>query len=163
SVGWYVDAFVRRDKQMAVDRSYVESNRASLERLRALVARLSDEDFGRPIGHGWTVSAALAHLAFWDWRVVADMERWEREGVQIVPWDPNPINDGMLPEWLAMPGREAAAEALAAAEAADQKAASLAPEIVEQVTAQRPRSLIRAAHRGDHLDEIERALSHPAP
>ena len=148
---------------MAVDRSYVESNRASLERLRALVARLSDEDFGRPIGHGWTVSAALAHLAFWDWRVVADMERWEREGVQIVPWDPNPINDGMLPEWLAMPGREAAAEALAAAEAADQKAASLAPEIVEQVMAQRPRSLIRAAHRGDHLDEIERALSHPAP
>ena len=148
---------------MVTDRSYVETNRAALERLRTLIARLSDEDFGRPIGHGWTVSAALAHLAFWDRRTVTAMEQWEKEGVKIVPGDPNPTNNDMLPEWLAMPGREAAAEALAAAGAADQKAASLAPEIVEQVLAQRPRSLIRAAHRGGHLDEIEQALSHLAP
>lgn len=148
---------------MTLDRSYVERNREGLERLRALIARLSGEDFGRPVGRGWTVSASLAHLAFWDRRALANFETWEREGVQISPTEPNPINDGMLPEWLAMPGHEAAREALAAAEAVDLKVEQLAPALIEQVMAQRSRTIVRAMHRGDHLDEIERALSHPAP
>ena len=43
-------------------------NRASTERLRALVAGLEAAELARPLGGGWTVGFALAHLAFWDQR-----------------------------------------------------------------------------------------------
>lgn len=88
-------------------RSYVAENNAARARLSALAARLSDTDLAQPIGHGWTVSAALAHLAFWDRRNLATLEEWERGGVQVTRVDPDPINDAMLPQWLAMPPRQA--------------------------------------------------------
>ena len=34
------------------------------ERLRELVAGLTDADLATPVGDGWTVGAALAHVAF---------------------------------------------------------------------------------------------------
>jgi len=49
---------------MTVDPTYIASNRASTARLRALAARLSDDELGHPVGEHWTVAIALAHLAF---------------------------------------------------------------------------------------------------
>ncbi len=141
-----------------MDRSYLAENDAARERLRSLVARLTDEELRQPVGHGWTAAATLAHLAFWDRRTLERLEEWERSGVQIVPTDPDPINDGLLPEWLAMDPREAARAAVAAAEAVDAKVASLSGELVAEILARRPRTLVRATHRLDHLAEIERAL-----
>ena len=54
---------------MTLDRSFVERNRASTDRIRALAARLSDVEMQHPVGEHWTVAIALAHLAFWDRRV----------------------------------------------------------------------------------------------
>ncbi len=141
------------------DRSHLAENAAERERLQALAGTLSDEELRRPIGNGWTVSAALAHMAFWDRRTLATLERWEREGVRVTPMNPDPINDAELPRWLETPPRQAVQEALAAAEAVDGKVESLAPELVEAILAQRPRAVIRAIHRRDHIDEIERALA----
>lgn len=142
-----------------MDRSYVAENDAERERMRALVERLTDDDLRRSVGHGgWTAAVALAHLAYWDRRAVDSLEQWQRTGVWM-SWDnADAVNDGMLPQWLAMPVREAAREALAAAEAIDQKVETVPPDLAEKALAQRPRSLIRALHRRDHLDEIERAL-----
>ncbi len=55
---------------MALDRSFVEKNRASTTRIRELAASLSDDDLKRPVGEHWTVAVALAHIAFWDRRVL---------------------------------------------------------------------------------------------
>ena len=55
---------------MTLDRSFIALNRASTERIRALAARLSDEEMQHPVGEHWTVAIALAHLAFWDRRVM---------------------------------------------------------------------------------------------
>ncbi|MDI7277496.1 MAG: DinB family protein [Anaerolineae bacterium] len=140
-------------------RSYLTENQEQRERLRALAAALDDDALRRSVGHGWTVAATLAHLAFWDRQNLATLEEWERSGVKVSPVDPDPINDAMLPEWLAMPPRQAAAEALAAAEAVDRKVETLAPELVEAILARRPRTLTRAIHRREHLDEIDRALA----
>ncbi len=142
-----------------METSYIAENDAERARLQALVARLSDSDLARSIGHGWTASAALAHLAYWDRLALATIEDWERNGVQVSPVNPDPINDGMLPRWLAMPPRQAAAEALVAAEAVDRKVETLSPGLVRAILAKRPRSLVRAIHRREHLDEIERALA----
>lgn len=138
--------------------SYVIQNDRARARLQALVAVMSDDDLMRPVGHGWTISAALAHLAFWDRRNLASLEEWEQSGVQVSRTDPDPINDAMLPQWLATPPRDAAAEALAAAEAVDRKVASLPAALAEEILGRRPRSLLRAIHRREHLGEIERAL-----
>ncbi len=134
-------------------------NDAARARLKALVARLSDADLARPIGHSWTVAAALAHLAFWDRRALVTLQGWERQGVPAPAVDADRVNEAMLPEWLAMTPREAADEAIASAEAVDQAVAALSPELLASIGARRPRAVDRSLHRQEHLDEIARVLA----
>ncbi len=140
---------------MAIDRSFLERNKAELARLRQLVARLTDADLTRSVGGGWTVSAALAHLAFWDHRVVVTLEWWEREGVSPASID-DIVNEAALPLWLAVPPREAVRLALSSAEAAARKIESAPPELLE--AAQNELNLERAKHWADHIQQIESAL-----
>lgn len=141
-----------------MDNSYIARNQAALGRLRELLAQLSDEDMAREIGHGWTVVAALGHLAFWDRITLIRLEEWERSGTRPERL-PDAVNDAMLEQWLVMPPREAAGKAVAAAEAVDQRIAALAPELREEILAAGySRLLDRSLHRGEHLDEIERAV-----
>ena len=63
---------------MTTDRSYVEDNRAELERMRAFVERASDEDLAAPMPDGWTVASVLSHLAFWDQRVLVLEDQADR-------------------------------------------------------------------------------------
>ena len=65
---------------MATDRSYVAENQAQLARLRALVDSLTDAELAQPMPAGWTVAGVLAHLAYWDQRIVVLMDRWGPEG-----------------------------------------------------------------------------------
>ena len=64
--------------------SIVERNQAASARLVELAARLTEEDLGRDLGGGWTVQAALAHLAFWDRYAVAVLDGWVANGFQPV-------------------------------------------------------------------------------
>lgn len=150
---------------MAVDRSYVAQNNAQRKRLQALVDRLSDEELGRPLNAGWTVSGVLAHLAFWDQRVLILIEHWEREGRgsvlrRIDPNDVDWINDTAKALCLALPPRTAAQLAVATAEAVDRKVEALAADrVAANAAGGNPINLVRAEHRREHLDEIERALT----
>jgi hypothetical protein len=140
--------------------SYLIRNDTERERLKALVARLSDDELSLPLGYGWTASVALAHLAFWDRRGLSTLEEWERTGVQWTPSDADAINDGMLAEWSNLAPQEAAQQAVEAAEAIDRKVAALSPPLVEAIlSAGRLRSLDRSLHRREHLDEIEKMLA----
>jgi len=49
-----------------MERAYTTENTHERQRLRTLVARVSDDDLTRPLPNGWTVAITLAHLAFWD-------------------------------------------------------------------------------------------------
>jgi len=144
-----------------VERLYSAENTAQRARLQALVARLSDDDLARPIGHDWTVGVALAHLAYWDRLWLGMIEDWERAGAVKLPpaGSFDSTNDDLLPQWLRVPPAEAKQEALAAAKAIDRKVEGLADTLAEAVLAARPRTLNRAIHRREHLDEIERALA----
>jgi len=51
-----------------------QANRESTERMRKIVNRLSDEELSKSIGSDWTISITLAHLAFWDQRVIFVIE-----------------------------------------------------------------------------------------
>jgi hypothetical protein len=144
---------------MAADRSFIEKNRAELARLKALLGRLSDADLARSVGGGWTVSAALAHLAFWDQRALVLLERWEKEGYQDSPYDSPAINDASLPFWLAIPPRSVLKLTLESAEAVDRKVEAVPPELIAQIIAGGlPINPVRGEHRSEHIEQIEEAL-----
>ena len=73
------------------------------------------------------------------------------------------INDASKPLCLGLPPRVAARMAIDAAVAADQRVAGLLEtQLAANKDAGGPISVLRAQHRREHLDEIERALSAPA-
>ena len=146
---------------MAVDQAYVAENDAERERLRAFVTRLSDDELRRPMPAGWTVAAVLAHIGFWDARVIFLLGKWGR-GVEPSPTDYEPedvdwINDAARPLCLALPPRDAAQLALRLAEEADGKVEALSDEMLAKIRAAgSPFNLSRANHRKEHLDDIKR-------
>jgi hypothetical protein len=144
-----------------VDRTYVQGNERELRRLRDLVGRLDEEQLARPMEAGWTVASVLAHMAFWDWRIVTTLAAWGADGSGPVPtyhddavdW----INDSAKPIFLALTPAAAAGVVIDAAEAADAAVAEMSDELLARND---ELGLLvnpdRADHRGEHLDELER-------
>jgi hypothetical protein len=143
---------------MTFDASYSEQNRASTERIRTLIAHLSDEQMQTKVGEHWTVTIALAHLAFWDRRVLHILDRTEKEGklfdleIDIV------VNDLSLQLWAAIPPRDAARICIEASEALDKRLEEFSPQLLEELYNHNKRWVVRALHRNEHLDEVDAAL-----
>src|SRR5262245_55889304 len=140
------------------NRSYIPENAAELRRLRTLVDRLSDADLGRPTPGGWTVAASLAHVAFWDARILFWLDHWEHGEPPraLASADIDWINDAGKPLCLALPPRVAARLTVEIAEEVDRRLAGLPDDRVqENKAAGEPLFLARAHHRKTHLDEIE--------
>ena len=143
---------------MTLDRSFIELNRASMNRIRAMVTRLSEEELRHPVGEHWTVSIMLAHLAFWDRRVMYVLDKTEKDGQLFIPEIDIFVNDLSLPLWAAIPPREAARIALETAETVDKRLETYPPELLEVIYAYNKRWIVRALHRDEHLDEADAAL-----
>ena len=143
---------------MTMDRSFIERNRASTNRIRGM-SRLSDEELKTPVGQHWTVAIVLAHLAFWDRRVMYVLDMTERGGKLFIPEIDIFVNDLSLPLWAAIPPREAARIAIETAEALDKRLESFPPALLEEIYTYNKRWVERAMHRGDHLDEADAALN----
>jgi hypothetical protein len=148
---------------MLVDRSYVAENDAERERLRGLVRRLSDQDLARPMPGGWTVAGVLAHVAFWDQRVVVLLDEWERRGPSWTPpledeEDVDWVNDATKALCLALPPRAAAELALSVAETVDRRVAKVGDAVMQANARAGALNWRRAEHRREHLDEIEGML-----
>src|ERR1700675_2197027 len=146
-----------------MERSYAVDNARELERLRALVSKLSDEDLGSMVNEYWTVAGVLGHVAFWDGCALFLAGKLQLEGA-LTPSDTEPenvdwINDSTRPLIHAIPPRQAAKVALRIAEETDELGASLCLELVAKIDATSPLNPVRADHRGEHLDEIEAALA----
>jgi hypothetical protein len=144
---------------MSVDHSYVEANRASLDRMRTFVETATDDDLQTEMPAGWTVSAVLGHLAFWDQRVQVVLDMVE-EGVKPPPYDEGSvdwINDTAKRFLLAMEPRALARLAVEIATRTDERAANLSDELLEEAT-QTWFTQERWRDRNEHLDEIDQAL-----
>lgn len=148
---------------MSADRSYIARNAQELERMRALVARLTGDDLLRQANDYWTVAGVLGHIAFWDARVLALAEKLER----VAAWSPDDaepedvdwINDASRPLIHAVEPRALAELALRLAEEADERVTTLPLDRLWPTDPNSPLNPLRASHRGEHLDEIEAALS----
>jgi hypothetical protein len=144
------------------ERSYIAENDRERRRLEALVGKLDDAGLSRAMPAGWTVAGVLAHLAFWDQRIVVLSALLKRgattpkESSNDVDW----INDAAKPIQLALPPRLAATLAVDTARAADQAVATLSDDLIaKNAAAGSPIKLLRAEHRREHLDEIEQVLA----
>jgi Mycothiol maleylpyruvate isomerase N-terminal domain len=147
---------------MADDRSYVEDNARELARMRSIVERLDDAGLTLPVNEYWTVAGVLGHIAFWDGRVLSLADKLERgdpftsgdDEAEDVDW----MNDASRPLIHAVPPRELARLSLAIAEDTDARVASLPVDRVWPNDPESPIYPVRASHRGEHLDDIERVL-----
>jgi Mycothiol maleylpyruvate isomerase N-terminal domain len=145
---------------MPVDRSYIEANRASLDRMRVFVETATDDDLRTEMPAGWTASAVLGHLAFWDERVTVILDMLE-QGVKPSPYDEESvdwINDTAKRFLLAMEPRALAEMALVIAAATDERLAGLPDERLAEVI-QLWCTQERWRDRNEHLDEIDQALA----
>lgn len=143
-----------------MDRSFVAENSRERERLRQLVERISDQELSLPMGEGWTIAAALAHLAFWDQRALVLMRKWKASGVTSSAIDIDVANESILPLCLAIPPRAAAKIALAAAEAIDLELEKAGEDLIRDLRQIGERfRLHRSDHRKAHLDQIEELLN----
>jgi hypothetical protein len=143
---------------MTMDGSFIEQNRASTERIRALAARLTDEEMQTKVGEHWTVGIVFAHLAWWDRRVLHVLDMTEKDGKLFIPEIDIVVNDLSLPLWAAIPPRAAAQIAIESAETLDKRLEGYSPELLEEIYNYNKRWIIRALHRGEHLDEAEAGL-----
>ncbi|MFN8233631.1 MAG: maleylpyruvate isomerase N-terminal domain-containing protein [Actinomycetota bacterium] len=148
---------------MVDDRDYVEANARELERMRSLVRGMGDEELDTPAHAVWTFADVLAHIAFWDARVLALAAKLERgepftdsdTEAEDVDW----INDAARRMYHAVPPRALAELSLEIAAETDAKVASLPPDRLWPRDPDSPLYAVRANHRGEHLDEIEAALA----
>ena len=145
---------------MPFDRSFVEANRAALERIREFVDRATDDDLRTPMTAGWTPAAVLGHLAFWDQHALVIIDMVDR-GLTPPPHDDEAvdwINDTSKRFLVAMDPRAAALLAVQIAEETDRRIAALSDARLQEAT-ERWFTARRWEDRQEHLDEIEHALA----
>jgi hypothetical protein len=145
---------------------YVAENARELERMRRIVEGLDEAGLAQPVNESWTVAGVLGHIAYWDGHALALADKLVA-GVPFSPADEEPddvdwANDASRAFLHAVPPAVAARAALQVAETIDQRVAGLPPERAAlgwPLAEDSPLNLLRADHRGEHLDEIERALA----
>lgn len=141
-----------------MDRSFIELNHKSRERMRAIAERCSDEELLTKVGEHWTVGIVYAHIAWWDRRVMYVLDMTEKNGKLFIPEIDIFVNDLSLPLWAAVPPREAVRIALENAEALDKRMEAYPQALLEEIYSYNKRWVVRALHRNEHLDEADAAL-----
>jgi hypothetical protein len=145
------------------DRTFVEQNRAAHRELADLIAQLDERSFHLAAGSGWTVSALLCHLAFWDRLALSCLKQWQSGGqapTRLSPQSIDSINEAVQAISQAVPGPTAAKLALDSAAAVDSLVEGIAGELCGQIVSTGfERLLRRSLHRREHLRKIKEALS----
>ena len=146
---------------MTDDRAYIQANDRERERLREFINGADDDALAAPANEYWTVAGVLGHMAYWDSRVLVLADKIDR-GEPWVPSDAEPegdwLNDSTRPIIHAIAPRAAAELALRIAEETDARVAELPLDRMAPLDPDSPISPARSEHRGEHLDELERAL-----
>ena len=142
---------------------YSQQNTESRRRLESLVPRLTDTDLALSTDYGWTISALLAHLAFWDHRMSNILKRWQTEGLDASEIDSAVVNDSLRVICDALDPHTAAELAVSAAEKIDSELEMLTADFTKNLEEHAAATntqfrLNRSLHRNAHIDDIESLL-----
>ena len=132
-----------------------KSNRKSTERMQQIIHGLSEAELSKTIGNNWSISVTLAHLAFWDQRVINVIETTKKNNVLNAPLFDDQLNDILAPFLEAIPPVEAARMAVNIAGTLDRLLEECPPELINQMMVVNNRLVERSHHRNGHLAEIE--------
>jgi len=148
--------------RVSAEDNYNERNAQELERLRQLVARVSDNDLSLLVTDRWTVADMLGHIAFWDAWALSLAEKL-KGGEPFAPADEgpediDPVNAAARAFAGALPPRQVAELAARLAEETDRRISTLDPQRLWPEDPDSPLNPLRASHRAEHLDQIEAAL-----
>lgn len=139
---------------------YSEKNAASLQDLANFVESLSDHQLATPMPADWTVAGVLAHLAFWDFRAVTLIKKWQKEGIGSSPNDTDVVNEATRPFFNALTPKQSVELALSLGRQVDEMIDSLDPEFIKLIEEKGSTvRLDRAHHRYCHIDEMNAALN----
>jgi hypothetical protein len=113
------------------------------------------------------VAALLAHLAFWDQRVLVLLRRWKDNGVDESPVDSQALNDALRPLLIAMDPRTSIRLCLTSARDVDAELENISPSLLERIeellrTTPTQFRVNRSLHRNGHIDDIEMLLTPPS-
>jgi hypothetical protein len=140
--------------------AFTQHNAAERKHLQAVIARLAEADYARPVGDkGWTVASALAHLAYYDKRASLLTARYRKEGVADSPSDLHILNDALAWLFARVPGSAISRITLEAAEEIDRMIDELPADLLAAMQGKDSSvRLDRGLHRASHLGQIEKAL-----
>ena len=132
-------------------------NLEATDQLRQLVASLELADYQRELGGGWTIGLALAHIAFWDARQIAALERLSRDGA--FPTEDPAVNDALEALGPAVQSETIGVAAVRAAEQLDAALDALGADLRDQLQRNGFAYVLdRSPHREEHMAQIEAAL-----
>lgn len=142
-----------------MNRDFQIANKISREKMRTLIQSMSDDQLALSTVAGWTIASTLAHIAFWDNRILYLLNHWKENEIVPSPYDVDAINEAQKPFLLALPPRIAASLALQSAEAIDTEIEKITDQYVEKILAAKVQfKFERHVHREYHFKEIEETL-----
>jgi hypothetical protein len=139
--------------------SIFQANRRSTDRMQTLIQGLSEKELTQTSGDNWPIYVMLAHLAFWDQRVVHVIELARKNNVLVVPHFDDQLNDILAPFLGAISPGEAVEMTIRIARTLDQYLEECPPELFNQMMEVNNRLVERSLHRNDHLDDIEKMIN----
>lgn len=146
-------------REVAVTATYVAANNEQRVRLISLVDSLSDTDLERRLPSGIRIADVLVHLAFWDTYTCDVLRQWRDSGFTTSVTNFEALNAAILMLSATIPGPTAVAMVRAAAQSVDAEAEMVGPELAQlAIQNGKLRSLERAQHRREHIDQLLRVL-----
>jgi uncharacterized damage-inducible protein DinB len=152
------------EETIMTDRSFQRANDESRQRLTRLTETLTPAQMQVDLGEGWTVTSALAHMAFWDrWQA----ERWSQSlagkwtsADESVIAAEHLANVALHPFWAGLEADYVPALAVAAATRIDSLIAAAPDSVVDAIEGTPSAYLLhRYRHRNEHLDHIDRSIA----
>jgi hypothetical protein len=132
-----------------------QANRTSTERLKNIVLRLSKDELNQTLKNGWPVYVTLAHLAFWDMRVIHVIEMANKNHTVVAPGFDIQLNDILTPLLRIIPPEAAVELCIKTAGALDVMLEACSKELINELIKVNPRLIDRSLHRNSHLDSME--------
>ena len=136
-----------------------QANRKSTERMRGIIQGLSKEKMTLTLSNNWPVFVSLAHLAFWDQRVIHVIELAKKNNVLAAPLFDDQLNDILTPILYAIPPEAAINLAVNTANSLDLMLEECPKEIINEMMKVNNRLVERSLHRNNHLDAIEAIIN----
>jgi uncharacterized damage-inducible protein DinB len=146
------------------DRSFQRANDESRQRLARLTETLTPGQMQVDLGEGWTVTSALAHMAFWDrWQAERWSQtlagKWSSENESVLAAE-HLANTALHPFWAGLEADYVPALAVAAATRIDSLIAAAPDSVVNSIDGTPSVYLLhRYRHRNEHLDHIDRCIA----